>query len=152
MELVLDELKQYVIEKITKLKSDENFNLVKGKKYIAVKYNLNREIINIVYAGQFNYFDKGSNYYNKHYNFSRIDDGRGYYFYGANNNNLPPESIIFYGPNISDYCFNEFYEIEESFSANRMEQVFDIIKCHDNSIEIIITKDKIKINSLKIKS
>jgi len=152
MEQVLDEIKQYVVAKNTiniKLYYNEaHYSLIEGKKYIAVKYDDNRQLICIIYAGKFVYHGK---YYFGKYN-SYMDNDYAYFFDGINgktkfnktyrdhvgfkSNKIPVAS-----DNFDDYV--EFYEIEESFDINRIQQIFDTIKQYDNSIRYINILDNV---------
>ena len=147
MEQVLDEIKQYVIAKITLNNSGEDYSLIKGKKYICVKYDDDGQFINIIYAGKFKYYGNlSSGMYLSH-----VDYG-GYIFDGEIEDKNNSINIII-ASEYNDILF-EFYEIEESFDANRIKQIFYTIKYWDDSIKIIIGNYKIEIsnNYLKIKS
>ncbi len=142
MEIIFDELKQYVVKEVqdkkifySKLHWDTNpseikyWNLDQQKKYLIVYFdrksnpNLNsNQIVLIEYAGKFNriYISERQSSYDLWF--------EGYWFTGYNyNKKSKHEHLVtneFNCPRTRHHCQHKFYELEYNFELENLKQIY----------------------------
>ena len=157
MEFVFDELKQYIVKKVSYDNRNpiKYANVIKNKKYLIVYYHTDKETkqktiklieypgkfsnVNIPRGGPDSYFIEGYEFYG---------------IYQENNNNLSlRQSYYITGEFNCDRTdgklSHEFYELEDIFSSQNISNIYDHIVINNklNDIQNTIT---IKISEISI--